>query len=79
MPIWAEGPCAIGRALLTKYRDSLPAEVYFVITHMSGQSYEKKIRKMDHLLARPASGYFSVQTKENDYRKESVEYAKTLI
>ncbi|MBR0086191.1 MAG: hypothetical protein IJL98_00440 [Lachnospiraceae bacterium] len=80
MPVWAEGPCAIGRALIRKYKDSMPAEVYYVVTHMSGKNdYMAKIKAMDSLLGRQSSGQVSIRTKDNDYVKESVSFAETLI
>ena len=79
MPVWAEGPCAIGRAFIKKYRDSLPDEVYYVVTHMGGrQDYMAKIKAMDKLLGRPSAGQASIRTKENDYIKESADFAETL-
>ena len=79
MPVWVEGPCAIGRALIRKYRESMPAEVYYVVTHMGDSDYMTKIKAMDSLLGRPSSGQFSVRTKENDYIRESSGYASTLL
>ena len=80
MPVWAEGPCAIGRALISKYKDSMPAEVYYVVTHMSGKNdYMAKIKAMDSLLGRPSSGQVSIRTKGNDYVKNSISFAETLI
>ena len=80
MPVWVEGPCAIGRALIKKYRSSMPSEVYYVVTHMGDRhDYIEKIKAMDNLLGRPSSGQVSIRTKENDYIKESVSFAKTLV
>lgn len=78
MPVWAEGPCAPGRAFIKKYREYLPSNVYYVVTHMGNKDYMKKIKEMDSLLGKPSSGQFSVKTKDNDYVKESADYAKTL-
>ncbi len=79
MPIWVESPCAIGKALIKKYSDKMPSKVYFVVTHMGKNDYMTKIKAMDSLLLKPSSGQFSVRTKDNDYIKESIEYAKKLI
>ena len=79
MPIWVEGPCAIGRALIKKYRNSLPSEVYYVVTHMGDKhDYREKIKAMDGLLGRPSTGQISLRTKENDYLKESADFAASL-
>lgn len=78
MPVWVEGPCAVGRAFIKKNRDSLPPEVYYVVTHMGSKDYMKKIKAMDSLLGRPSLGQFSVQTKDNDYVTESIRYAKQI-
>ena len=79
MPVWVEGPCAVGRAFIQKYRDVLPADVYYVVTHMGENDYAAKIKAMDSLLGRPSAGQFSVRTKGNDYIKESAAYAAALI
>ena len=79
MPVWVEGPCAIGRAFIKKYRDKLPSDVYYVVTHMGENDYMKKIKAMDSLLGRQSAGQFSVRTKDNDYLKESTDFAKTLV
>ncbi len=79
MPVWVEGPCAIGRAFIKKYRDSLPDNVYYAVTHMGDNDYMSKIKAMDSLLGRPSSGQLSVKTKDNDYVKQSADYAKTLL
>ena len=80
MPVWVEGPCAIGRALIKKHSSVMPSEVYYVVTHMGDRhDYTAKIKAMDKLLGRPSAGQVSIRTKENDYIKESTEFAKTLV
>ncbi len=78
MPIWAEGPCAVGRAFLKKYRDSLPSEVYYVVTYMGKFDYAKKIKALDVLLGRPSAGQVSVRTKDNDYIRDGADFAASL-
>ena len=80
MPVWAEGPCAIGRALIKKYGSVMPSEVYYVVTHMGDKhDYAGKIKAMDKLLGRPSAGQVSIRTKENDYIKESNAFAESLV
>ena len=80
MPVWVEGPCAIGRAFIKKYGSVMPSEVYYVVTHMGDKrDYTAKIKAMDKLLGRPSAGQVSVRTKENDYIKESTAFAETLV
>ena len=79
MPVWAERPCAIGRAMIKKYCAGLPAEVYYMVTHMGRHDYMTKIKAMDSLLGRPSSGQFSVRKKKNDYVRESAEIAENMI
>ena len=80
MPVWVEGPCAIGRALIKKYSSVMPSEVYYVVTHMGDKhDYTSKIKAMDKLLGRPSAGQVSIRTKENDYIKESAAFAETLV
>ncbi len=79
MPIWAESPCAVGRAFIRKYRSDLPSQVYYVVTRMGAKrDYMDKIKAMDGLLGRPSSGQISIRTKENDYIKESADFAAAL-
>ncbi|MGX8715318.1 MAG: hypothetical protein ACSW8A_06160 [Lachnospiraceae bacterium] len=79
MPVWVEGPCALGRAFIKKYRKRMPSEVYYVVTHMSGKNdYMLKIKAMDKLLGRPSAGQISIRTKENDYVKDSTAFAEKL-
>lgn len=80
MPVWVEGPCAIGRALIKKYSNDLPSEVYYVVTHMGDKrDYSAKIKAMDKLLGRPSAGQVCVRTKENDYIRDSDAFAETLV
>ncbi len=79
MPVWAEGPCAVGRALIKKLGGAMPSEVYYVVTHMGSHDYAAKIKAMDELLGRPSAGQVSVRTKKNDYIKESAAFAETLL
>ena len=80
MPVWVEGPCAIGRALIKKHSSVMPSEVYYVVTHMGDRhDYTAKIKAMDKLLGRPSAGQVSIRTKENDYIKESNAFAETLV
>lgn len=80
MPVWVEGPCAIGRALIKKYSSVMPSEVYYVVTHMGAKrDYSAKIKAMDELLGRPSAGQVSIRTKENDYIKDSAAFAETLV
>lgn len=79
MPVWVEKPCVVGRALIKKLRNSMPSEVYFVVTFMSDKhDYMPIIKAMDRLLGRPSSGQAAIRTKENDYLKESADFAESL-
>lgn len=78
MPVWVEGPCAIGRAFISQYKDSLKGEVYYAVTHMGKGTYEEKIKAMDELLGRPSAGQISMQTKEHDYLKDIEAFAAKL-
>ena len=78
MPVWAESPCVIGRALIKQYSDKLSGDVYYVVTHMAKTDYMDKIKAMDELLGRPSKGQLSLRTKDNDYLKEVREFAEKL-
>ena len=78
MPIWVEGPCVVGKALIAQYKDSLPKDIYYVVTQMGPSDYSAKIKKLDDLLGRPSAGQISLKTKEHDFLKDAEEFAKTL-
>jgi hypothetical protein len=78
MPIWVEGPCAIGRGFIEKYKDQLSKDVYYAVTHMGKAGYETKIKAMDEILGRPSAGQVSLRTKENDYLKDIEIFAEQL-
>ena len=78
MPIWMEGPCAVGKALIRQYAESLPRDVYYVVTQMGPSDYSSRIKKLDDLLGRPAAGQVSLKTKDNDFLKDAEAFAKTL-
>ena len=80
MPVWVEGPCAIGRAFIKKHSAEMPSEVYYVVTRMNGKNdYMTKIKAMDSLLGRPSSGQVSICTKDNDYIEDSTRFTKGLV
>ena len=72
MPVWGEGPAIVGKALLEKYRDELPEDVCFVVTHMAGTDYEKKINSLDAYLKAPHTAHLSLRTKNNPKLKYEV-------
>ena len=78
MPVWVEGPCVIGKAFIDQYKDRLPQNVYYVVTHMASSGYDKKIQEMDKILGRASAGYVTMQTKEHDFLKDIEDFAKTL-
>jgi hypothetical protein len=78
MPIWAEGPCVMGKALISQYKDRLPEEVYYVVTQMGGADYTSRIKKLDEILGRPSAGQVSLKTKDRDFLKDAEDFAKTL-
>ena len=78
MPIWVEGPCVMGKALLKQYRDSLPENVYYVVTQMGGADYTSRIKKLDEILGRSSAGQVSLKTKDHDFLKDAEDFAKTL-
>ena len=78
MPIWVEGPCVMGKALLKQYRDSLPKDVYYVVTQMGGADYTSRIKKLDAVLGRPSAGQVSLKTKEHDFLKDVEKFADML-
>ena len=78
MPVWVEGPSVMGKALIEQYKDSLPSDVYYAVTHMAKIGYEEKIEGLDQILGRKSSGFVSVRTKEHDYLKDMEAFAKML-
>ena len=78
MPVWVEGPCAIGRGFIEKYKTQLPKEVYYVVTHMGKAGYEAKIKAMDEILGRTSAGQISLRTKEHDYLRDIEIFAEQM-
>ena len=78
MPIWVEGPCVMGKALISQYKDRLPKDVYYVVTQMGGANYGSRIKKLDEILERSSAGQVSLKTKDNDFLKDAEVFAKTL-
>ena len=78
MPIWAEGPCAIGRGFIEKYKSELPKDVYYVVTHMGKGGYETKIKAMDEILGRSSAGQISIRTKGHEYLKDIETFAEQM-
>lgn len=78
MPVWVEGPCVVGKGLLDQYKDSLPQEVYYAVTHMGKGGYEEKIKDMDNILGRPSAGQISIRTKDNDYLEDVKTFASQI-
>ena len=78
MPVWVEGPSVMGKALISQYKDRLPKDVYYAVTHMAPSGYDEKIQAMDKILGRSSAGYVTVQTKEHDFLKDIESFAKTL-
>ena len=78
MPVWVEGPCVMGKAFINQYKDRLPQDVYYAVTHMAPSGYDKNIQAMDKILGRSSAGYVTMQTKEHDFLKDIEDFAKTL-
>ena len=78
MPVWVEGPSVMGKALIAQYKDRLPKDVYYAVTHMAPSGYDEKIQAMDKILGRPSAGYVTMQTKKHDFLKDIEDFAKTL-
>ena len=78
MPVWVEGPSVMGKALIAQYKDRLPQDIYYVVTHMAPSGYDEKIQAMDKILGRPSAGYATMQTKKHDFLKDIEDFAKTL-
>ena len=72
MPVWAEGPAIVGKALLAKCREDFPEDVCFVVTHMAKTDYEKKINALDAYLKTPHRAHLSLRTKNNPQLKYEV-------
>ena len=68
----------VGKALLKQYRDSLPKDVYYVVTQMGGADYTSRIKKLDEVLGRPSAGQVSLKTKEHDFLKDAEKFADML-
>ena len=72
MPVWAERPCVMGKAFLTKFSAQLPDEVYLLVTHSGKNDYEAKINQLDECLASPHKAHLSLRTKENAQKNQEI-------
>ena len=77
-PIWCEDVCILTKSFLNHYGKELNGEVYFVATHMSNITYEKKIVALD-CYGKKASGYYSVCSKSDCFEKSVEEYIDGII
>ena len=77
-PIWCEDVCMLTKSFLSHYGKELNGQVYFIATHMSNITYEKKIAALDSYVKK-ASGCFSVRSKDNSFEKAVEEYVDGII
>lgn len=77
-PIWSEDICPIARAFLMKYADEINGALYCVVTHMSENTYLKKIHKLEGGMRRTVDGYLSLQTENNDWMPEVSAFAEKI-
>ena len=78
MPIWAESPCILGKALLQQYSSKFCGETYLVVTHMAGADYDKAIRKAYMYCLKDPLAHLSVQTKNHDPEREIQQFARAI-
>ncbi|MBQ6582379.1 MAG: hypothetical protein IJH77_00980 [Mogibacterium sp.] len=76
MPVWAEQPCVIGKALLMQYSGKFRGDVYLVVTHMANNDYDKAIRKIYPYCAKEPVAHLSLQTKKHDPTAEIEQFVR---
>ncbi len=77
-PIWCEDVSMLTKSFLNRFGKELNGQVYFIATHMSNITYEKKITALDGYGIK-ANGYFSVQSKGDSFEKAVEEYVDGII
>ena len=63
-PIWAFNVCPIIRSFLNSYGKKIKGKTYFVITHDSNRSYDKKINKLDNYLQNKHIAHLSICSRK---------------
>lgn len=69
-PIWCENISPIMRAFLAHNKNRFHGELYYVITSMSGLSYQSKIDDLCELTGKPYTNVLEVKTHKNDWNDE---------
>lgn len=77
-PIWCEDVCILMKSFLHFYGKELNGRVYFMATHMSKMTYEKKTAALNGYVKNP-SGIFSVRSKDGSFVKTAEEYTNGIF
>lgn len=78
-PIWCEDVCIIAKSFLDKYKTEIKGDIYYVATHMSSISYDKKMNNLSAIVGKDAKKCLSVQTRKHDWTDEVDDFAKSIL
>lgn len=77
-PVWCEDLSFLAKLFLESHKDEFNCDIYIVATHMSGLSYEKKIKVLGKYSGEKKFGYLSLKTKGHDTSFETQEFINKL-
>ncbi len=77
-PIWCENVSPVMRAFLAQNKNRFHGELFYVITNMSGLSYQPKVDALSELTGKPYTGLLQIKTHKNDWNDEVAAFAAKL-
>ncbi|MBQ0110403.1 MAG: hypothetical protein KBS41_00540 [Oscillospiraceae bacterium] len=77
-PIWCENVSPIMRSFLAQNKNSIKGELFYVISSMSGLSYQNKIDALCDITGRPYTDILQVKSHKNDWQSEVAAFAEKL-
>ncbi len=69
-PIWCEDVCTLAKSFADQNNDKFKGEVILVASHMSGLTYEDKIKEFYKANNIKTHKYLTLQTKNYDWKKD---------
>lgn len=69
-PVWCENVSPIMRSFVKSNAEKLNGELYFVLTSMSGITYEEKANELFSGIGKKINTFLPVKTHKNDWNKD---------
>lgn len=77
-PIWCENVSPVMRAFLAQNQNRFQGELFYVITSMSGLSYQTKIDALCKLTGKPYDDLIQVKTHKNNWNDEVMDFVEKI-